>query len=206
MCASISKRPDLRPLAALLDEKGDEIFRDADSIALEIDMDKELVKRVFAYARKYGKAVYAVVSNMSIAVERRDFLQQTSCFVCNLQEAGILFSDDYSEKTPAEMEELLRLKVRSARIPRMIVTMGEQGAVYAEMDGESGICPAPGWRCRTPPGPGMPFSPGPPSASPTARRWVSPAPSAAGWQPPSSAPAATSAPGSCRRSSSWTSP
>ena len=46
------------------------------------------------------------------------------------------------EKTPAEMEELLRLKVRSARIPRMIVTMGEQGAVYAEMDGESGICPA----------------------------------------------------------------
>lgn len=70
VCASISKRPDLRPLAALLDEKGDEIFRDADSIALEIDMDKELVKRVFAYARKYGKAVYAVVSNMSIAVER----------------------------------------------------------------------------------------------------------------------------------------
>ena len=132
----------LRTPDGMLDEKGDEIFRDADSIALEIDMDKELVKRVFAYARKYGKAVYAVVSNMSIAVERRDFLQQTSCFVCNLQEAGILFSDDYSEKTPAEMEELLRLKVRSARIPRMIVTMGEQGAVYAEMDGESGICPA----------------------------------------------------------------
>ena len=120
----------------------DYILRTPDGIALEIDMDKELVKRVFAYARKYGKAVYAVVSNMSIAVERRDFLQQTSCFVCNLQEAGILFSDDYSEKTPAEMEELLRLKVRSARIPRMIVTMGEQGAVYAEMDGESGICPA----------------------------------------------------------------
>ena len=141
VCASISKRPDLRPLAALLDEKGDEIFRDADSIALEIDMDKELVKRVFAYARKYGKAVYAVVSNMSIAVERRDFLQQTSCFVCNQQEMGILFSDDYSEKTPEELKEILALKIRSARIPRMIVTMGEQGAVYAEMDGESGICP-----------------------------------------------------------------
>ena len=43
VCAAISKRPDLRPLIALLDEKGDEIFRDADSIALEIDMDKEIV-------------------------------------------------------------------------------------------------------------------------------------------------------------------
>lgn len=74
VCAAISKRPDLRPLVALLDEKGDEIFRDADSIALEIDMDKEIVKRVFQYAKKYGKDVYAVVSNMSIAVERRDFL------------------------------------------------------------------------------------------------------------------------------------
>lgn len=73
MCAAISKRPDLRPLIALLDEKGDEIFRDADSIALEIDMDKEIVKRVFQYAKKYGKDVYAVVSNMSIAVERGTF-------------------------------------------------------------------------------------------------------------------------------------
>ena len=141
VCAAISKRPDLRPLIALLDEKGDEIFRDADSIALEIDMDKEIVKRVFQYARKYQKDVYAVVSNMSIAVERRDFLQQTSCFVCNQQEMGILFSDDYSEKTPEELQKILALKIRSARIPRMIVTMGAQGAVYASCDGDQGACP-----------------------------------------------------------------
>ena len=139
--ASISKRPDLRPILDTLDEHGDEIFRDADSIALEIDMDKEIVKRVFQYARKYQKDVYAVVSNMSIAVERRDFLQQTSCFVCNQQEMGILFSDDYSEKTPEELQEILALKIRSARIPRMIVTMGAQGAVYASCDGQRGACP-----------------------------------------------------------------
>lgn len=103
-------------------------------------MDKEIVKRVFQYARKYQKDVYAVVSNMSIAVERRDFLQQTSCFVCNQQEMGILFSDDYSEKTPEELKEILALKIRSARIPRMIVTMGSQGAVYADCTGERGVC------------------------------------------------------------------
>ena len=142
VCAAISKRPDLRPLIALLDEKGDEIFRDADSIALEIDMDKEIVKRVFQYAKKYGKDVYAVVSNMSIAVERRDFLQQTSCFVCNQQESGILFSDDYSDKTPQEMADILAERIKAARIQRMIVTMGEHGAVYATTDGEKGICPA----------------------------------------------------------------
>lgn len=131
VCAAISKRPDLRPLIALLDEKGDEIFRDADSIALELDMDKEIVKRVFAYAQKYHKSVYAVVSNMTIAVERRDFLQQTDCFVCNRQEAGILFVEDFEDKTVEQMQQILLQKVKSANIPRMIVTLGEVGAVYA---------------------------------------------------------------------------
>lgn len=142
VCAAISKRPDLRPLIALLDEKGDEIFRDADNIALELDMDKEIVKRVFAYAQKYHKSVYAVVSNMTIAVERRDFLQQTDCFVCNRQEAGILFIEDFEDKTVEQMQQILLQKVKSANIPRMIVTLGEVGAVYATADGESGFCPA----------------------------------------------------------------
>lgn len=71
--ASISKRPDLHPIADILDEQGDEIFSQADSILLEIDMEKDIVKRTFALAEKYHKPVYAVVSNMSIAIERRDF-------------------------------------------------------------------------------------------------------------------------------------
>ncbi len=140
--ASISKRPDLAPIGDILDECGEDVFRDADSIAVEIDMDKEVVKRVFKLAQKYQKPVYAVVANMSIAVERRDFLQQVSCFVCNQQEAGILFSDDYMDRTAAELEEILAEKVVRARIPSMIVTMGDKGAVYADMEGGHGFCPA----------------------------------------------------------------
>lgn len=142
MAASISKRPDLSPILDILEEQGDEIFRDADSIALEIDMDKEIVKRVFAFAEKYHKPVFAVVSNMSIAVERRDFLRSCACFVCNQQEAGILFSEDYEGKTPAELETVLAHHVQAAALPGIVVTMGEQGAVYATLDGERGWCPA----------------------------------------------------------------
>ena len=142
VAASISKRPNLQPICNMLDRHGDEIFAAADSVVVEIDVDKEIVKRVFRLAQKYGKKVYAVVANMSLAVERRDFLQQTDCFVCNLQEAGILFSDDYSQKTAGEMETILAEKVRRARIPGMIVTMGADGAVYADMEGNSGFCPA----------------------------------------------------------------
>lgn len=140
--ASVSKRPDLRPIGDILDQYGDEIIRDADSIIIEIDIDKSVVKRVFALARKYKKKVFAVVSNMSIALERRDFLQSIDCFVCNLQEAGILFSDDYNDMKPEEMQNLLSAKVRAARIPSMIVTLGSDGAVFASISGESGWCPA----------------------------------------------------------------
>ena len=140
--ASISKRPNLLPIVDTLDEFGDEIFRDADSVVIEIDVDKEVVKRVFRLAEKYDKQVFAVVSNISIALERRDFLQSVDCFVCNVQEAGILFSEDYSALTPEELKVVLKAKVPSARIPRLIVTMGGQGAVYADMDGNCGYCPA----------------------------------------------------------------
>ncbi len=139
---SISQRPDMTPLLDLLEEKGDEIFSQADSIVVEICLDKEIVKKVFRLAKQYGKPVYAVVANMSIAVQRRDFLQDCACFICNRQEAGILFSDDYSQMTIPEMETILAEKVRRARIPSMIITLGDKGAVYADMFGYKGYCPA----------------------------------------------------------------
>ncbi len=139
---SISKRPDHSAIERILDEHGDEIFKDADSIAIEIDLDKEIVKKVFAYAEKYNKKVYALVSNMSIAIERRDFIRRTECFVCNQQEAGILFSEDYENLTAEELSEILVERIRSAKIPKMVVTMGEQGAVYANQNGDRGVHPA----------------------------------------------------------------
>ena len=140
--ASISKRPDHSPVERILDEQGDEIFKDVDSIVIEIDIDKEIVKKTFYYAEKYNKKVYAIVSNMTIAIERRDFLRRTACFVCNQQEAGILFSEDYEQMTAEELAEILPERIRSAKIPQMVVTMGGDGAVYADREGNKGIYPA----------------------------------------------------------------
>ncbi|MBQ3383607.1 MAG: carbohydrate kinase family protein [Erysipelotrichaceae bacterium] len=139
--ASISKRPELDALETVLDEKGDEIFANADSIVVEIDMEVPLLKKIFALAEKYHKDVYAVVSNMSIAMERRDLIKRTSCLVCNDQEAGLLFSEDYKATTMEEMSELLSQRIKMAQIPKMVVTMGELGAVYASLDGEYGVIP-----------------------------------------------------------------
>lgn len=142
VAGSISKRPDLMPLLEVLEEKGDEIFSAADSVVLEVDLDKAIVKKVFELAEKHQVKTYAVVSNMSIALERRDFFQKFNCFICNEQEAGMLFLEDYSEKTPEELRDILAEKIQRAKIPAMVVTMGGKGAVYAELNGNKGICPA----------------------------------------------------------------
>lgn len=142
LAGSISQRPNMMPILDLLEEKGDEIFANADSIVLEVDLNKEIVKKVFQLAEKYNKKIYSIVSNMSIAAQRRDFIQKFDCFICNQLEAGILFSDDYSDKNADELEKIIAEKVVRAQIPAMIVTMGGNGAVYADATGNSGFCPA----------------------------------------------------------------
>ena len=140
--ASISRRPDLSAIGEVLDEHGDEIFSAADSIVVEFDVEEAILKKVLDLAKKHRKEVYTVISNMAIAMKRRDLLQRTAVLVCNEQEAGMLFSEDYMGISPEEMQKILVKRVRLSGIPRIIVTMGERGAVYADSAGESGICPA----------------------------------------------------------------
>ncbi len=142
LAGSISQRPDLSRICDILDQKGDEIFKNADSVVIEADIGKDIVKRTLDLAEKYGKPVYGVVANMGIASERRDFLQRMDCFVCNQAEAGILFVADYANITPDELCADLPARLESANIPSIVVTMGSRGAVYANRNGEVGFFPA----------------------------------------------------------------
>lgn len=142
LAGSISKRPDLSAMLRMLEEKGDEIFKNADSVVVEVDIDKEIVKTVLHYAKKYNKPAFGVVANMSIASQRRDLLQGLECFVCNEQEAGILFVDDFSDIEPEILAEKLCRCVVSANIPSVVVTLGSRGAVYANLAGDCGFYPA----------------------------------------------------------------
>ena len=142
VAGSISKRPNMYPIAELLEEKGDEIFSQVPSVVLEVGLDKEIIKGTLSLAKKHNVKIFALVANMSIAAERRDLLQQFDCVICNQQEAGILFLDDYEDKSPEEMREILAERIVAANIPSMVVTMGGEGAVYANLQGETGVCPA----------------------------------------------------------------
>ena len=142
LAGSISKRPNLEPILSTLAEKGDEIVQNADSIVIEVDIGQDILKRVLDLAEKYRKPVYGVVGNMLIASARRDLLQRMDCFVCNQEEAGILFVTDYSGMEPEELFEDLVQRLEHANIPSIVVTMGSKGSVYASRSGERGFFPA----------------------------------------------------------------
>ena len=142
VAGSISKRPNSYSLVYLLEQKGDEIFQNADSVVIEVDIHKDIVKKVFDLAEKHHVRVYALVSNMSLAIERRDFFRKLDCFICNRLEAGMLFLDDYSETSVEDMQKILLDKIIRAKIPAMVVTLGGDGAVYADLNGNTGYCPA----------------------------------------------------------------
>jgi pseudouridine kinase len=140
--ASISQRPNIRPILQILEEHGEEIFRAADSICVEIDMDKEIIKSVFDLADRFGKKVYASVTNMSVAMERRDLFRRAACVVCNEQEAEMFFTEDMRGVSAQKLQELLTRKLAQTGIPAMVVTLGARGAVYAENGGDAGFCAA----------------------------------------------------------------
>lgn len=142
LAGSVSKRPDQKELERLLEEEGDEIFKNADSVVIEIDLGKEIIKRSIALAEKYGRKIFAVVANMTLAAERRDFMKSMDCVICNEEEAGILFVEDLSDREPEEMENVLFDKISNANIPSMVVTLGSRGSVYAELSGNRGFVPA----------------------------------------------------------------
>ena len=139
---SISKRPKMDAMLKLLQEHGDEIFADATSVVIEVDIDKDVAKETFNYAEKYGIPTYALVANMSIALQRRDLIKRTNCFICNQQEAGIFFADDFRDYCPEQMAEELQRRVQAAGLNSMVVTMGAQGSVWAEARGGYGVCPS----------------------------------------------------------------
>lgn len=142
VAGSISKRFSTHGIYEILRDNGDEIFKKADCALLEVDMEKEVVKKTYELARKYNVPVYAVISNMNIAVERREHLVAADCLVCNELEAGIFFSENYEGKTPEEMVDIITDRVDSAGLKAMVITLGAKGAVYANNKGEHGYCPA----------------------------------------------------------------
>ncbi len=81
-------------------------------------MEKDTVKQILHFAKKYRKkGLRRGLQHEHCHGAPQPVLQEVDCFVCNQQEAGLMFSDDYDHLTPDEMRATLAANVRSANIP-----------------------------------------------------------------------------------------
>lgn len=143
LAGSISRQPDFVPLERYVASHADELLSGGDDVVIEFDMNPEIAASVLEAARRYGNKVYSIVGNMGVILKHPEYLREVDCFICNENEAGRLFGLDLSTHTPDDMLSVLVEKSREAGISSMVVTMGAQGAVYADhAKNTSGFCPA----------------------------------------------------------------
>ena len=140
VAASVSKRPDLRPLLTILEEEGDAILAQADSVLFEMDLEEETVEKLCSLAEKHHVPACAAVSNMTIAAERRGNLPRLRCFVCNEQELAILTPGPWEGLEPEDMAQAMPSLAAELGLKCLVATLGKRGAVWAEGD-ECGFCP-----------------------------------------------------------------
>ena len=143
LVGSVSQQPDFSALEKYIDECGEEIIGNADSVVLEIDTTYTLAKPVLDMATRLGKPVYAIVGNMGVIVAHPELLTQVKCFICNEIEAGRLFDADYTRAAPGDMLPLMADLTRRAGSQSLVITMGAEGAVWYDGEtGDKGHCPA----------------------------------------------------------------
>lgn len=130
LAGSISRQPDFSALEQLVDERGDEIVRNSGSIVLEVDMRASIAEKVLDLAGKYDKDVYVVVGNMSVILQRPEFLSRAKLFIMNEIEAGRLFECEVERHCPERVLEITCREAKRLGMQEVVVTLGDQGAVY----------------------------------------------------------------------------
>ena len=142
LVGSVSQQPDFLALEDYLREHGEDLIRTCDSVVLEIDSNEEIAELALTQAEKFHVPVYAIVGNMGVILRRPDFLRRVACFICNEIEASRLFGRDLKHLTPDEMQRDLPALAQAWGIGQIVVTMGPDGAVWMDAEGETGCCPA----------------------------------------------------------------
>ncbi len=142
LTGSISHMPKPDAMEEMIEKKGEEIIKNADTVVLEMDVSEKLAERVITLCNLYNKKVYVIVANMSVILARRDLMYKTSCVILNEIEAGRLFDTNLQRLTPEKMLASVRPLAEKAGLRQMVVTMGVNGCVYMDFERQVfGHCP-----------------------------------------------------------------
>lgn len=128
---SLSQMPDLGPMAEYLRLKGDEVFRQARCVVLEVDLNLEIVEMVLRLAERLHIPICGVPGNLDLILKHRELLGRLGTFICNQAEAELITGRklDSIEQVFHAIESMRRAGPKNC-----VITMGGNGAVASGPD------------------------------------------------------------------------
>ena len=132
LVGSISKMPNLDLFTQLIVDCGEQIIANASHVALEIDLDETIAKKVINIAEKLHKPIYGIPGNLEVTRRHKEFLGKLECFICNDIEAAKLMAQPFDVKDVEGGKCKLTEFAAALNMKMMVITMGERGAIYYE--------------------------------------------------------------------------
>lgn len=142
LAGSISQMPNLAHMEQQLLEQGDKLVQETSHIALELDLNEPISRRVIQLAAQHGKPVYGIPGNFDVIGSHPDLLQGMACFICNHIEGERLMNATFEGVPPETIIGHLKAYVKTSGLQSIVMTLGAEGSVYFDAaTGESGHQP-----------------------------------------------------------------
>lgn len=132
LLGSISQMPDIGLLEQAVAMALAQLGSAKQNFVLEVDLSEAISRRVFDAAKQHGHAVYGLPGNLSIMEKHLEWLGEMDLFVCNELEACRLAGQPQRPLTRAQAEALGLALAKQHKCPRLVITLGERGAVFFE--------------------------------------------------------------------------
>ncbi len=137
LLGSVSQMPDISILAQKITPDLTQLFSDIKNIALETDLGVELVQKIIAQATDTNCKIYALPGNLSVLLAHPELLSQMECFICNHTEAEKLSGGLCFDQPEAALINVQAF-AQKFQLKNIVITLGEQGSVYLDAEGNSG--------------------------------------------------------------------
>lgn len=131
---SISHPPETSAFDKYFDEISNSILSSSDLIAIEIDYSKAAVLKTLETAEKLGKKVFGVVANLDVVLDIPEYLNKFEFIICNDIEIGKILGIETEGLDPEPMIDIVVPEMEKRGFRKLIVTLGEKGAVYLDSD------------------------------------------------------------------------
>lgn len=143
LAGSISQMPNLQGMEELIGQRGPGLMERSTHVALELDLNEAITKKVLVLAREKRRPVYGLPGNLDVILKAPEVLSGLDCFICNHIEAGRICGAEFFESDPCGILNSLPELARNWDLKSVVVTLGAGGCAYFDgISGDAGVQPA----------------------------------------------------------------